>query len=274
MDEVEKAREKYDASERCRPARTRRDELLDRAGQQVPFAVPAGHCPRSPGHGSECGSSRSGAVRDEGQSARRAGAGWDPTVDPQADTSLARGVLPFRQLELVFLVPHQGAAPGSVRISKRSLSSGSGPLRGPLVNTSDSVQVTRAGTAGPHDSGKTAKACPSALCEEGALLLGVVAPDGHVAYIQPPSRVSAEFVAQARALGHSERRFRFSSTCVEAACPQWTGRGCALSLRSSRRRVTLRPGSLRRRPCLPALSAIPAAGMRSAGPPPVRSARK
>lgn len=100
------------------------------------------------------------------------------------------------------------------------------------MNTPDSVPVTRtrllAGTADAHDSGKAAKACPSALCEEGALLLGVVAPDGHVAYIQPPTRVSAEFVTQARALGRPERRFRFSSTCVEAACPQWTGRGCAV----------------------------------------------
>ena len=73
-----------------------------------------------------------------------------------------------------------------------------------------------------------AKSCPSALCREDALLLGVVAPDGTVAYVQPPTRVGAEFVRQAQALGHPERRFRFSSTCVEAACPQWTGTGCGV----------------------------------------------
>lgn len=80
----------------------------------------------------------------------------------------------------------------------------------------------------PADPGRQAKACPSALCEEDALVLGVVDPDGVVAYIQPPTRVSAEFVEQARALGHPERRFRFSSTCVEGACPQWNGHGCAV----------------------------------------------
>jgi hypothetical protein len=72
------------------------------------------------------------------------------------------------------------------------------------------------------------KACPSARCQEDALLLGVVTPDGTVAYIQPPTRVGAEFVGQAQALGHPERRFRFSSACVEGACPQWTGSACAV----------------------------------------------
>ncbi len=83
--------------------------------------------------------------------------------------------------------------------------------------------------AGPgQGSGKTAKTCPSALCREDALLLGVVGPDGTVAYVQPHTRVSAEFVGRAQALGHPERRFRFASTCVEAGCPQWTGRGCGV----------------------------------------------
>ena len=53
-------------------------------------------------------------------------------------------------------------------------------------------------------------------------------PDGTVAYVQPPTRVGAEFVRQARVLGHPERRFRFSSACVESACPQWTGTGCGV----------------------------------------------
>jgi hypothetical protein len=86
----------------------------------------------------------------------------------------------------------------------------------------------RARAAGGQDPGKTPKTCPSAPCQEGALLLGVVAPDGTVAYVQPPTRVSAEFVDRARALGHPERRFRFASTCIEAGCPQWTGRGCGV----------------------------------------------
>ena len=82
------------------------------------------------------------------------------------------------------------------------------------------------GRKAPPDRG--AAACPSTCCEEGALLLGVVTPAGTVAYVQPPTRISAEFVEEARALGHPERRFRFSGPCVESACPQWTGRDCSV----------------------------------------------
>jgi hypothetical protein len=72
------------------------------------------------------------------------------------------------------------------------------------------------------------KACPSAFLHEGALLLGVMTPSGTLSYVQPPTRVDADFVARAKALGNPERRFRFSAPCVEAACPQWTGDGCAV----------------------------------------------
>jgi hypothetical protein len=73
-----------------------------------------------------------------------------------------------------------------------------------------------------------AKACPSAYCEEGALLLGVMTPSGKLAYVQPPTRIDAVFVARAQALGRPEARFRFSAPCREAQCPQWTGEGCAV----------------------------------------------
>jgi len=86
--------------------------------------------------------------------------------------------------------------------------------------------VTSAGRSPGSD--RTAKSCPSALCEEGALLLGVVVPDGTVGYVQPPTRVSADFVAQAQARGHPERSFWFSGACREAACGQWTGTGCGV----------------------------------------------
>ena len=82
---------------------------------------------------------------------------------------------------------------------------------------------------GPGPAGSPApKSCPSALCEEDALLLGVVGPDGAVAYLQPPTRVSADFVRQAQARGRPERSFRFSAPCREAGCPQWTGQGCGV----------------------------------------------
>jgi len=60
------------------------------------------------------------------------------------------------------------------------------------------------------------------------LLLGVVVSDGTVGYLQPPTRISADFVARAQAEGHPERRFRFSAACREAACRQWTGTGCGV----------------------------------------------
>jgi hypothetical protein len=72
------------------------------------------------------------------------------------------------------------------------------------------------------------KACPSGPCQEGALLIGVMTEQGTLAYVQPPTRVNAEFVSRARALGRPERRFRFSVPCIEAGCPQWTGKGCAV----------------------------------------------
>jgi hypothetical protein len=79
-----------------------------------------------------------------------------------------------------------------------------------------------------HSCGRETASCPSSLCEEDALLLGVVGADGTVGYVQPPTRVSADFVRQAQARGHPERWFRFSSPCRQAACPQWTGAGCGV----------------------------------------------
>jgi len=82
--------------------------------------------------------------------------------------------------------------------------------------------------AGEVDATGGEKACPSALLHEGVVLLGVMTPSGTLSYVQPPTRVDADFVARAKALGNPERRFRFSAPCVEAGCPQWTGCGCAV----------------------------------------------
>jgi hypothetical protein len=78
----------------------------------------------------------------------------------------------------------------------------------------------------PEPSG--AKACPSGPCREGALLLGVMTPEGRLGYIKPATRVDADFVARAKAMGRPESRFRFSVPCVEGDCPQWNGEGCAV----------------------------------------------
>jgi hypothetical protein len=71
-------------------------------------------------------------------------------------------------------------------------------------------------------------ACPSAGCEVGAQLLGVVLPSGRLAYAAGELIVDAEFVAAAREGGAPERRFRFSSPCVRGACRQWTGSSCGV----------------------------------------------
>ena len=85
------------------------------------------------------------------------------------------------------------------------------------------------GSAADSPARADIKACPSAPCIEGALLVGVRTDSGRLAYVQPPTRVNAEFVARARAMGRPESRFRFSLPCIEAGCSQWTGSGCGLA---------------------------------------------
>jgi|NGEPerStandDraft_6_1074524.scaffolds.fasta_scaffold51248_2 hypothetical protein len=92
----------------------------------------------------------------------------------------------------------------------------------------DTHEDTESATTAESDRGDV-KACPSALCVEGALLLGVMTESGRLAYVQPPTRVDAEFVARAHARGRPEARFRFSMPCIEAGCPQWTGDGCGVA---------------------------------------------
>jgi hypothetical protein len=70
--------------------------------------------------------------------------------------------------------------------------------------------------------------CPSARCEPGATLLGVVNADGSVGYLTPAVRIDEEFVARARKGRPPERRFRFAAPCVESGCRQWTGSRCGV----------------------------------------------
>ena len=72
--------------------------------------------------------------------------------------------------------------------------------------------------------------CPSACCHEGAILLGIVLPDGRVAFTEGRPTVDRDFVSVATSEGRRapERRFRFSSPCVQGACRQWTGTQCGV----------------------------------------------
>jgi hypothetical protein len=68
--------------------------------------------------------------------------------------------------------------------------------------------------------------CPSWGCEPGASLIGIVLPNGTVAFSNKRIVIDAEFVEAARSAGAPEKRFRFSSTCKRAACIQWADERC------------------------------------------------
>jgi hypothetical protein len=70
--------------------------------------------------------------------------------------------------------------------------------------------------------------CPSSDCRPGATLLGLVMPDGRVAFAKDRIVVDAEFVERAKQGRSPEQRFRFSSGCVEKACKQWDGCRCGV----------------------------------------------
>jgi hypothetical protein len=70
--------------------------------------------------------------------------------------------------------------------------------------------------------------CPSARCEEGAVLLGIVGSNGVVGYVRPQMRVDRDFVEAASGGRTPEKRFRFAGSCVEAACGHWTGSRCGV----------------------------------------------
>lgn len=68
--------------------------------------------------------------------------------------------------------------------------------------------------------------CPSAQCEEGSILLGIVKKDGHVSFASEKIFIDKEFVQIAH-LGRSpEKRFRFANVCMKNACKHWTGNQC------------------------------------------------
>lgn len=70
--------------------------------------------------------------------------------------------------------------------------------------------------------------CPSSKCEEGAILLGIVMPDGRVAFASDRIEINAEFVRSAREGRPPEKRFRFSGPCVQSGCRQWDGNRCTV----------------------------------------------
>lgn len=70
--------------------------------------------------------------------------------------------------------------------------------------------------------------CPSARCEPGAVLLGIVGKDGRVGYLSTQMVVDEDFVETASRGRAPEARFRFAQPCVEGACGYWRGDRCGV----------------------------------------------
>jgi hypothetical protein len=71
--------------------------------------------------------------------------------------------------------------------------------------------------------------CPSWKCEPGASLIGIVLPNGTVAFSKERIVIDDAFVQIARQGRSPEKRFRFSSTCKRAACIQWADNRCGIA---------------------------------------------
>ena len=59
--------------------------------------------------------------------------------------------------------------------------------------------------------------CPSAPCEEGAVLIGRVTADGTVAFINTPIHVTDVFFRETAKGKNTEKRFRFAASFRAAA---------------------------------------------------------
>jgi hypothetical protein len=70
--------------------------------------------------------------------------------------------------------------------------------------------------------------CPSSSCKDGANLLGIVQEDGRICFASDVFRIDERFVQIAKNGRTPEKRFRFSNTCVNGACNQWTGNACGV----------------------------------------------
>jgi hypothetical protein len=75
---------------------------------------------------------------------------------------------------------------------------------------------------------ESAVLCPSWRREAGASLIGIILPNGTVAFSKDRILIDESFVEAARQGRSPEKRFRFSSTCKRAACVQWTDGKCGI----------------------------------------------
>lgn len=85
--------------------------------------------------------------------------------------------------------------------------------------------------AAPDDeAGQEDLLCPSAACEPGALLLGVVGSGGRLGYLRPALEVDEAFVAKAgEGRRAPEKRFRFAQPCAASGCSFWSEGRCGVA---------------------------------------------
>ena len=70
--------------------------------------------------------------------------------------------------------------------------------------------------------------CPSARCEDGSVILGLVRENGIVSIANERIIVDREFVQIARLGRKPEKRFRFASNCVTKDCHHWNKGRCSV----------------------------------------------
>ena len=70
--------------------------------------------------------------------------------------------------------------------------------------------------------------CPSARCEPGSTLLGIVNSQGRVEPLRTNLVIDETFIKKASKGRSPEHRFRFANHCLESDCTQWTGNGCGI----------------------------------------------
>jgi hypothetical protein len=70
--------------------------------------------------------------------------------------------------------------------------------------------------------------CPSARCEDGAVLVGIVLSDGRIAFAGDRVLIDAEFVHIACQGRPPEKRFRFATPCARERCGQWMQGRCSV----------------------------------------------
>lgn len=71
--------------------------------------------------------------------------------------------------------------------------------------------------------------CPSARCQSGSVLLGIVETDGHVSFLgREKIIIDEQFVQIAKKGRPPEKRFRFANTCIKSGCKQWTDGRCGV----------------------------------------------